>query len=97
MVRLSTWLPILWAIAIIRSIVSLVAFRSSELHGPDSVGQEVAGFVLPLIVAFVIGVAIFVTFRDGNSREMVPWVRALLATLVIGVCEVFIYCTFIMR
>lgn len=97
MVRLPAWLPILWSIAIAWSLVSLIAYRSSEYHGPDMVGQEVSGFILPLLIALGIGIVVLFGSRTRDLHPTTRWASAPLATIAIGICEVLVYCTFIMR
>ncbi len=87
----------LWCVAMAWSVVSLVVFRSSAGHGPDMVGQEVAGFVWPLVVALVIGGVMFFVDRGGDAQTLLWWGNAVWATLVVGAVEVLVYCTVIVR
>lgn len=84
-------------IAIAWSLGSLIVFRSAELHGPDMVGQEVSGFVVPLMIALVIAGVSFFVLRGSPSHKPTWWNNTPFATIVIGAAEVFLYCTVVVR
>lgn len=61
------------------------------------VGQEVAGFVLPLVIGLVLsGVLMFVSHRSAEP----PTIRgsvAVLSTLAVLLLEIGCYCCFVVR
>jgi hypothetical protein len=86
----------LWCGAMVWSLVSLAVFRSSAGHGPDAVGQEVAGFVGPLLLALVLGGVMFYLDREP-SAALLRWGNAMWATLLVGTVEMLLYCAVVVR
>src|SRR5262245_16400304 len=98
MLTISDWLglvmtrnlTICWAAAVGWSFLSLALFRSHERHGPDMVGAEIAGFVLPLLVALILSVALMIGERKRGGI-------LILNTLVLLFFEVICYFAFVIR
>ena len=79
------------------SLYSLVTFRSTQLHGPDMVGEEVSGFAVPLVVAFAASMILLVIHRRGTSTAERLLRATPCATLIIAGLQIVAYFWFVIR
>lgn len=88
-----------WLIAAGASLLSLLFFRSSAGHGPDNVGQELMGFISPLLVAFVASLGLaFLEAKDAEDAGVLgfkDW-QVVCGTIGVGAVEGIVYALWIM-
>jgi len=82
---------VIWTGLVIWSLVSLFFYRSSAIHGPDVVGEEVFYFALPLVLALV--VSIVASFKQP-LLQLPKW-AVLALTFALAILEVAIYSVFV--
>ena len=68
------------------SLLLLVFYRSDEAHGPDAVGIELIAILLPLCVAFLIGLYTDLAYPTTDVSE---WYSGYTAAAAI--IEVILY------
>jgi hypothetical protein len=88
---------ILWLGLVVWAILHLVFYRSSAPHGPDMVGEEVSGFLVPLLISLAPAIGLAAIRgplpRPFGSRKYAP----LLVSIVAAACSIVIYIGCVLR
>ncbi len=86
-----------WLATLLWGIASLLLYRSDAQHGPDIVGEEVAHFLIPIVVSLLM--AMGMVFLPGESPLPFecPKFLPLVISFTAGGVSVGVYLSFIMR
>lgn len=90
MKSIATWS---WLLPLVLGVLSLLIYRSGATHGPDMVGDEVAHFLIPMLIALLLAIVVLFLRDPLPIEKYVP----LLAVLSVAAISIGIYVKVIMR